>query len=233
MGCLRAPERIESAAFDFYCGKISHSQYHSILIEEFFDPENTVLCRAKDIGWHKNLRHQLDQFGAGLCDIYKEFYALTETAISSIEEAKLISTPLSEWGVRQIRSQLLNKRKPLETKTAFARRVCNSDVQHLVTEKVVKELPGTNIMIDLLYTLPVEAFDGSFSSKLPARRFREFEKYSNDARDIMHSLYLPYVDIFRCDRNVGGVLRKMKLPYQDAICSRPSDLVTMLRSLTH
>jgi hypothetical protein len=47
---------------------------------------------------------------------------------------------------------------------------------------------------------------------------------SSDFGDIYHSLYLPYVDIFRCDAFVGSVVFEAKLPFSTRVVDRFADL---------
>jgi hypothetical protein len=46
----------------------------------------------------------------------------------------------------------------------------------------------------------------------------------SDFGDIYHSLYLPYVDIFRCDAFIGSVISEAKLPFSTRIVDRFVDL---------
>lgn len=39
----------------------------------------------------------------------------------------------------------------------------------------------------------------------------------SDAGDMLHCMYLPYVDVFRADRYAGGVLKELKLPFPTLI----------------
>jgi hypothetical protein len=48
-----------------------------------------------------------------------------------------------------------------------------------------------------------------------------------DFGDIMHSLYAPYFDIFRCDKSIGGLLKKHK-PVRQSIADRIADVPRML-----
>jgi hypothetical protein len=47
---------------------------------------------------------------------------------------------------------------------------------------------------------------------------------SSDFGDIYHSLYFPYVDIFRCDAFVGSVIFEAKLPFPTRVVDRFVDL---------
>jgi hypothetical protein len=48
-----------------------------------------------------------------------------------------------------------------------------------------------------------------------------------DFGDIMHSLYAPYFDIFRCDKSIGGLLKKHQ-PVRQSIADRIGDVPRML-----
>lgn len=47
---------------------------------------------------------------------------------------------------------------------------------------------------------------------------------SSDFGDIYHALYLPYVDIFRCDAFIGAVISEAKLPFPTRVVDRFVDL---------
>ena len=54
---------------------------------------------------------------------------------------------------------------------------------------------------------------------------------TSDFGDILHSAYLPYVDIFRADVNTASIIEQAKLPFKTKVVSKITDLPSDIENL--
>ena len=61
--------------------------------------------------------------------------------------------------------------------------------------------------------------------------FTERKAKTSDFGDILHTAYLPYVDIFRADGNTASIIEQAKLPFRTRIVSKLTDLPNEINNL--
>ncbi len=54
---------------------------------------------------------------------------------------------------------------------------------------------------------------------------------SSDFGDILHTVYIPYVDIFRADGNTASIIEQAKLPFKTKVVSKLTDLPRYIENL--
>ncbi|MDO8033268.1 hypothetical protein O3297_07565 [Janthinobacterium sp. SUN128] len=155
--------------------------------------------RASDISRH--LRDIGAEFETALDDARRQF----ELMILEQTEAGADSKKLLDLSVRAFHEVLANSSSRLVNKLAL---------QIGATPKLSEDIWQTSPGLTCSVTLAMHIARRSVAAKLPR------SPKSSDFPDCYHAIYLPYVDVFRADGFIAGMLRECKIPLSTVIVDK-------------
>jgi hypothetical protein len=90
--------------------------------------------------------------------------------------------------------------------------------EYSISKRQSSDLVAANPDVSFSFSAVIAAYMGYFIDNLD--KFENVPRLEESAvGDILHVMYLPYVDVFRADRYFADVLRKAKLPYPTVVAS--------------
>jgi hypothetical protein len=159
-----------------------------------------------------NLRLIGKEFETALADAREEFEALKREQ----NEFGITTKDLLKMSQRAFREVLAGSSSELVNKLASQ---IGSTPKPI--EDSWKASPGLTCSI----TLAMHIARRSVATKLPRRPM------ASDFPDCYHAIYLPYVDVFRADSFVAGILQECKLPFSTLIVDNFLQLPSMIEKL--
>ncbi|MDO8065010.1 hypothetical protein [Janthinobacterium sp. SUN206] len=155
--------------------------------------------RASDISRH--LRNIGEEFETALNEARKQFEFMMLEQTEAVGDSK----KLLDLSVRAFHEVLANSSSRLVNKLAL---------QIGATPKLTEDIWQTSPGLTCSVTLAMHIARRSVAAKLPR------SPKSSDFPDCYHAIYLPYVDVFRADGFIAGMLRECKIPLSTVIVDK-------------
>ena len=222
----------EDLFLQFLRGKITESQLLKELQQGFIDPTNFI-------GWYINI----DKKALG---IPKHFRNVSATNIDKLRILQNQYIKLHDLGVQASKSEKelqqnvkKIKNKMVRDSEGFRKRHLNKvwveRRQDLLKLGVTKKLWDSNVKTSTLGQTP--SIDFHFHALLTyimdsVSNPQNSRKLSNsDNGDLMHGRYLPYVDIFRADRYMGNLFKRIAKRYNTKVVTSFVQLPEIIKSM--
>lgn len=155
--------------------------------------------RASDISRH--LRNIGAEFETALNEARNQFEVMMLEQTEAVGDSK----KLLDLSVRAFHEVLANSSSRLVNKLAL-----QIGASPKLTEDIWQTSPGLTCSV----TLAMHIARRSVAAKLPR------SPKSSDFPDCYHAIYLPYVDVFRADGFIAGMLRECKIPLSTVIVDK-------------
>ena len=213
-------------------GSITKAHFMKELQNGFFDPKNLV-------GWYIDR----DKKGLGIPQCFRDISTNNIDKISDIQQKY---KKLYDLGIKAQKSpkEIQQKIKVLKMKTIkdqekfrknYLNMIWNRRQQNLLKfgvsknrwiSKVKSSTMGQTPSIDFFIQSLLNYGMNSASNPQNSRKL-----LNSDNGDLMHGRYIPYVDIFRADRNMGHLFAPLARPYNTRIVTSFFDLPTTINEM--
>lgn len=189
---------------------------------------NALQSSASDLDflcdWYINNWSRSTEYSKAVRGVGKEFSELLTTSANEIKalHLEIVNGGMSSSDVQkrlQIHAKDLADKAPQEMLDSLSKGLVSSETEVIAN---LESTPSLYVFSQLL----AQIFLSSVIAVKNTRKARE-----SDFGDLVHSMYLPYVDIFRADLATASALDKAQLGSKTKIVTSLDDLVVELESM--
>lgn len=151
-------------------------------------------------------------------NLHKSLSSGRTALVGMLEAERAIGTPEA---VLALRMKEVLEQMPMNFVASILAAACPTDAPSMTRNDAERFLPGASVVA----RIATEVMASSIARLDTPRKAK-----SSDFGDVMHSIYLPYVDVFRVDGFVESAIRALKLPYRTIVVGNLMDLPSAIES---
>ena len=199
----------------YYSGKVNSQRAQAALLEGFVDLDQIAEWYSSSWDEAAELSTVIREAGTGFSVLIEKLHLECLDLISSLREGGVSEVEI----YRTFNDEFKEKIKTASLSLAEDYRVDDRSEPLDLTNQWAS-LPGITTSMNLVMHVARK----SIGAAIPRR-----PKHS-DFPDAYHSLFLPYVDVFRADSFTASVIKECKFPFQTTIVSNFLDLPSQIEA---